>query len=636
MMRDEILIRDCKNPIIKPDKEIAWKSFASFNGCPFEFEGKIGILYRAVQKVEKENFPEQLSTIVVAWSCDGINFFDEKQIITPELPFEKYGCEDPRVTKLGDTYYISYTALSEFPYTKQGIKVAIAKTKDFKNFEKHLITTFNAKALTIFPQKINEKIVVLLTVNSDFPPPPSQIVMLEFDCEEDLLNQNVWRNYYFSLDDYVLHLKKEQSHHAEIGAPPLYTEKGWLLIYSYITNYFSEAKEFLIEGLLLDKDNPRIILSRAKLPFLRVKESYEKIGTVPNIVFPSGALIKNSELLVYYGGADTTICVAKESLENVLKEVSHSNPFKLVKYFNNPILRENPSESWESLAVLNPASIKIKGVTHLFYRASDKQERSVIGYAKLKNNFEVFYRSKIPCYFPRCDFEKNGCEDPRVVLIDNKIYMFYTGFNPPSAGVCVSYLSVSDLERENWKNWSEPVFLSQDGVDDKDACIIPKKINDKYYFIHRVNNSMSISEIPNLNFQKNQISPYQVLADVRSGMWDDLKIGISTQPIETKYGWLIFYHGISSQDKKYRTSAMLLDLENPKKVLSRLKEPILEPDFKERREAVVSNVVFPCGAVVEEDTIYLYYGADDKWVSAAKLSLSSLLKELVFNFENKL
>ena len=95
-------------------------------------------------------------------------FPDRKPLIVPEYDFEKYGCEDPRVTKLGSKYYIFYTALSNYPFNADGIRVAMAITKDFKKIDKKaLVTPFNAKAMALFPAKIGKKIAALVTVNTD-------------------------------------------------------------------------------------------------------------------------------------------------------------------------------------------------------------------------------------------------------------------------------------------------------------------------------------------------------------------------------------------------------------------------------------------------------------------------------------
>ena len=108
----------------------------------------------------------------------------------------------------------------------------------------------------------------------------------------------------------------------EIGAPPVRTKHGWLLIYSYIKNYLSPPAKFGIETVLLDLKDPSKVVARLEDPLLTPKAEYELYGNVPNIVFPSGALINDGKLFIYYGAADTTCCVATCDLEALFDAMS--------------------------------------------------------------------------------------------------------------------------------------------------------------------------------------------------------------------------------------------------------------------------------------------------------------------------
>jgi len=113
----------------------------------------------------------------------------------------------------------------------------------------------------------------------------------------------------------------------------------------------------------------------------------------------------------------------------------------------------------------------------------------------------------------------------------------------------------------------------------------------------------------------------------RPGMWDGRKIGIAAPPIKTKKGWLLFYHGISERNI-YRLGVALLDLKNPTEVISRVTDAILWPEMPYEKAGQVTNVVFPCGAVLRKDTIYIYYGAADSVTCGATVKLSKVLKVL--------
>ena len=110
-------------------------------------------------------------------------------------------------------------------------------------------------------------------------------------------------------------------------------------------------------------------------------------------------------------------------------------------------------------------------------------------------------------------------------------------------------------------------------------------------------------------------------------MWDHIKIGLSIPPIKTKKGWILIYHGIS-EHKVYRVGALLLDLKDPTVVLARTASPFFEPEADYEKNGIVSNVVFPCGAVVRGDVVFMYYGAGDMHTAVATVSLQTILSYL--------
>jgi predicted GH43/DUF377 family glycosyl hydrolase len=309
------------NPLLSPDMRHEWEAEASFNGCPIQSDDGYHLLYRALSSpVEVDGKTVELSTIGHAISFDRVRFLNRRQLIVPEHPWEQYGCEDPRVTHIGGTYYIFYTALSSWPPVPDGIKVAYAQTKDFRKIEqKHLVTPFNAKAMTMFPKRIKEKFAVMLTANSDIP--PSTIAIAYLDTVSDLTNTAFWKSWYARLEHYAIPLLRTTHDHVEIGAPPIQTEKGWLLIYCYIKSYLTSHKFFGIEAVLLDANNPQKIIGRTQEPFLYPETDYEREGKIPNVIFPSGVLVFNNTLGIYYGAADTHVCLATCPLDELLQSM---------------------------------------------------------------------------------------------------------------------------------------------------------------------------------------------------------------------------------------------------------------------------------------------------------------------------
>ncbi len=626
-----------ENPILTPNINNPWEEKSAFNGCCIK-DNDFHMVYRAqTNTINYKGNKMQLSSIGYAKSYDGIHFSDHMQLIKPEEKWEIFGCEDPRVTKIEGKYFIFYTALSSYPFQASGIKVGLAITSDFKKIEeKHLVTPFNAKAMSLFPEKINGKYAAILTVNTDRP--PAKICIAYFDSLEEIWSEEYWNKWYSYLNDHTLSLQRDSRDQIEVGAPPVKTKEGWLLIYSYIRNYFSSSKIFGIEALLMDTENPSEIIWRTTDPLLTPEKSYELYGNVPNIVFPSGTLIADNELFVYYGAADTTCCLAKYDFLEFSKEFSITKPdeeknIKLERYSENPIISPLKNHPWESRATYNPAAIFENGKVHIIYRAMSDDNTSVFGYAESIDGFRIDQRLAEPIYTPREEFEKkkkpgnSGCEDPRITKIDDKYYICYTAYdgeNPPR--VALTSIKVSDFLNKNW-NFETPKLISPPGIDDKDSCILPKKINNKYVVFHRLNEKIEIDYVDNLNFENGYLLG-QILMGPRIDKWDNGKIGIGATPIETEEGWLLIYHGISN-GRYYKIGAALLDRNDPSKVISRLDYPLLSPEMEYEKSGQVANVVFVCGAVILNNDLFVYYGAGDSVTGAAKINMEKLLQELI-------
>jgi len=618
-----------------PRKEYHWESFATFNWCPVHDGDTTKALYRAMSHPELlGNQQIGISSIGYAESTDEEHFNKRKRFIYPQEEWEKYGCEDPRVTKIGDTFYIFYTALGTLPFGADGIKVGLVKTKDFKEIdEKHLVTPFNAKAMALFPKKINGKFVAILTVNTDRP--PSNVAIAVFPKEEDIWSEAFWQDWYLNLDDHIIDPRRSDKDHVEVGAPPLWTPDGWLLVYSHIQNYFGGGDVvFGIETLLLDHQDPKKIIGRTSGALMVPESLYEKSGNVPNVVFPSGAMIHGKRLEIYYGSADTTCCKASVNLDNLLTSIQPEKAALVTKrYSGNPIIVPNSENDWEAKAVFNPAAILLKDKVHILYRAMSNDNTSTIGYAISKNGLSIDERLDEPIYVPREDFEvkkrsgNSGCEDPRIIQVDDRLYMFYTAVNAVDMPrVAVSNIKVKDFLERKW-NWSKPVVITPPGIMDKDTSIVPEKIRGKYMLIHRIADVICTDEVERLDFEREKVSKCIQIMQPRPGMWDGRKIGIASPPIKTPEGWILLYHGVSVTGT-YRVGAALLSLDDPSVVLYRTTAPILQPVEEYEKVGQTARVVFPCGSVEREGTIYIYYGGADSVVGVATIETEKLLSIL--------
>src|SRR3989344_645893 len=166
-----VVKRSRENPILVHTRDHHWEASATFNMSVVKHGRHIHGLYRAISSKDPLRTPDQISIIGLAKSIDGMHFEERKQFIEPTEEWEKFGCEDPRVTFFEDRYYIFYTALSTYPFSAEGIKVAVAISDGLKRIsERHLVTPFNAKAMTLFPERINGKVTVLFSAHTDGSP----------------------------------------------------------------------------------------------------------------------------------------------------------------------------------------------------------------------------------------------------------------------------------------------------------------------------------------------------------------------------------------------------------------------------------------------------------------------------------
>lgn len=628
------------NPVLKPNTHNSWEAEAAFHGCPFKLGRKIYLLYRAVSLPHYHTGAGTLmrvSDIGLAHSTDGINFTNRQRFIVPEKPWEIYGVEDPRVCQAENKYYIFYTALSTFPFTPQGIRVGVATTRDFVTVDtKKLVTPFNAKAMALFPEKIQGKWTAILTANTDLP--PAKIGLATLPTIEHLYNQSFWNRWYKELDKNTLKLQRHDKDHVELGPPPLKTKHGWLVIYSYIRNYYSDQRLFGIEAALLDLKEPQKIIARTTTPLIVPKEIYERYGMVPNVIFPSGALIQKDVLWIYYSAADSVVAAATVKLQELLRFLmrgSQKSNIALSRPVKKPIIEPAASRPWEAKATFNPAAVYLNKKVHILYRAMGADNTSVIGYAKSKDGIKIDERWPEPIYTPRREFEQkkvpngnSGCEDPRLTLIGQQLYMTYTAFDgkhPPR--VALTSIPLKKFLAKQW-DWVSPVLLSPPSFDDKDACIFPEKVRGQYLIFHRIGDDVDYAFVPSLQFDgATWIAEHRWLGP-RRGFWDSKKIGIAAPPVKIKPGWLMLYHGVSEDDNCYRVGAVLLDSKDPLKILKRTDRPIFEPELDWEINGVVNKVVFPCGNVLINDKLYVYYGGGDKVTGVATCSIDKLLVAL--------
>lgn len=318
----------------------------------------------------------------------------------------------------------------------------------------------------------------------------------------------------------------------------------------------------------------------------------------------------------------------------------HQSPAgELTRYAGNPVLKPIPEHAWESRYVLNAATIKLGRRVYMLYRAYGDDEISRIGLAISDDGFRFNERLDQPIFVPGHESEQRGCEDPRLTLLGERMYMTYTAYDGETAQIAIAFIPVRDFVNGRWIAWQR-IGLFQPGQINKDATIFPEFFNGKLSMLHRVEPHIWITFASDLRCPWPS-NCHMILARPSPGTgWDAKKIGAGAQPIRTEYGWLLLTHGVD-HSKVYRLGVMLLDLDNPSILLYRSPNPVLEPATVHEvggDGAWVPNVVFTCGAVALDgakrtlraaDELIIYYGAADTVMNVATATVGELIPEAV-------
>ena len=327
-------------------------------------------------------------------------------------------------------------------------------------------------------------------------------------------------------------------------------------------------------------------------------------------------------------------------------------PLKLGRAAHNPVL-PTTRHAWEAAGVLNPAAIDDGERIHLFYRAIGTDGVSRVGYASSRDGIHFDERLPHPVFATQKDprdssrlYARNdarfaalaasggswsGVEDPRTVLIDDRMYLTYNSFQDWSMRIGMSTLSAEDLQNRRWK-WTPPAYLSPPGQIHKNWLLFPRKINGKFAVLHSVSPTPDVEYVEDIEAVgvtephiRSVESPRT--AGVKDG-WETRVRGAGPPPIETKDGWLVLYHAHDHDHGRYKLGAMLLDLDDPTKVLARSPMPVLEPDARYENEGAKPGIVYACGAVVRDGMLMVYYGGADNFVCMAAAPLDDFLEKL--------
>ncbi len=423
-------------------------------------------------------------------------------------------------------------------------------------------------------------------------------------------------------------------------------KQGIIVLYETSENR-NHDKDIYIGALVLAKNNISHIIWRSDTPVWEYAFPHSKYPGIKLI----GSNFEEHEIRMFYTTEKGTVISFTFPYPLSKKHIPETKGLTIEKHRKNPIISPNKNNEWESVATFNPAAICEDGRVHLFYRAHGPNGMSVIGYASSADGIHFDERSDEPVYVPRADFEGlhvpkavktstyssgygwGGCEDPRVTKIDDKLYMLYAAYNGwEQARLAMSWISYEDFKAKRW-NWSKPELMSPRptvwGTGNKCGAILPEKINGKYVIFHRIWPNISIDYVDSLDFSsEDKWLEEKDIIPPRKTMWDSSKIGTGAPPLKTKYGWLVIYQSVG-RDGKYKIGAMLLDLENPAKVICRTKKPILEPEQWYENEGLKGGVAYPCGSVIKDGKLFVYYGAADTVVCVASADLETFVQAML-------
>ncbi len=336
---------------------------------------------------------------------------------------------------------------------------------------------------------------------------------------------------------------------------------------------------------------------------------------------------------------------------------------KLERFEGNPILSPHPDHCWEDLAVFNPAAWydeQNKEVVLLYRTAESGPEyKCWFGLAKSKDGYHFERVSDQPALSPGVEgFDGATIQDPRIVRMGEWFYVTYACRHypfgqfwkpevksryavPPCPPEFPRYLRINATLTglaltKDFRNWIRAGWMTDPLLDDRDVILFPEKINGRYAIIHRP------LEWTGPEYGTGEACDWIAFTDDLLGLpaapsrlliknrypWERYKMGCNTPPIKTPHGWFTLYHAVGA-DKYYRLGALLLDLEDPGKVLHRTPDFLLEPEEDYEIEGFYRGAIFPCGTVVIDDTLFVYYGGGDKFCALATCSFSGIIEHLL-------
>jgi len=271
--------------------------------------------------------------------------------------------------------------------------------------------------------------------------------------------------------------------------------------------------------------------------------------------------------------------------------------------------RHNPAYDFS-----DPRKVKQIDIDSYVYLTS----MSHLRIARSKNGVDFIVEDE-PFIFPNNRYEAFGAEDPRITFIDGTYYINYTAVS--DKGITTALAKTNDFQSVERLGI---IFTTEN----RDVTIFPEKINGNYFALQRPvpkqigRGEMWTATSPNFIHW----GEHKFLMGVEEG-WQSLKIGGGAVPFKTEKGWIEIYRG-ADRDHRYTLGAVLLDSEDPNKILAKTAEPILSPEAKYEIEGFFGNVVFTCGVLFEDDIVKIYYGGADNVMALAEIHIEEIYRAL--------
>ncbi len=572
-------------------------------------------------------------TFTVRHSDDGINFTtltSNAKIVNITGPADDFDrCSSFHMSKDGKIYYLTYRVFDEE-------KLCIARSHnliDWEKLEEIEKNPGNAKIVSDYWYAGRNVMygggdAIRLFVSTD--------LRRWTRAKKDLIaiNYNDFEKELFVLDVQVV-------------------DDGVFVLYSAISSECC-IDEYKIYGALFDYGDPTRLLWKSERPIYETHNTKEKLSILFGAVvfddyFVSYWMNESGEMYLlrhFYDHESSREISSVEKDENEQEsENDEDEMMALERAHCNPIIMPREYHAWESRATYNPTAIVRDGIIHIVYRAEGHDSISVLGYASSVDGLTIEERSAQYIYRRKTQFvhtsfpdpytsgnnSNGGCEDPRMVLIDDVVYMTFTAFDGwGSVRVALASIDWDDFINKRW-NWKKTILISPPGEKNKNWVLFPEKINGKFAILHSFCPEILIDYFDDLDKLDGQtfIKSNNTRPIDPTRTWDSWFRGVGPAPIKTEDGWLVFYHAMDHKNSdRYRVGVLLLDIDNPTKVLYRSTKPILEPQESYENDGHKWGVIYACGAVVKDDTIFVYYGGSDAYVCVATAPLGKFLDDL--------